>query len=158
MEDQQRDRLNSFFVKTFNNIMLWEERALLNSGITNLSVKEIHVISAVVNLQAAKTNTMSHIAAALNISVGALTTAVNTLIRKGYLQRFADEKDRRKVFVVVTENGIIANGKHEAFHELMLKHVVEVINQEDIEPLILSLEQLSSFFELLAIRDSVKMV
>ena len=158
MNDRQRDQLNSFFVNAFNNIMLWEERALLNSGITNLSIKEIHVISAVVKLQAENNNTMSQIAAALNISVGALTTSVNTLIRKGYLQRFANEKDRRKVFVSATENGMIANGKHEQFHELMLKHIGEVINEDDMEILTRSLSQLASFFELLAIRESVKMI
>lgn len=109
MTGRQRRQLNHFFVETFNNILLYEEQALSDAGSGKLSVKELHVLAAVGLLEAEGQNTMTRIAAALNITVGALTTAVNTLIRKGYLARVADQSDRRLVRVVLTESGRLAD-------------------------------------------------
>ncbi|NTU88535.1 MAG: MarR family transcriptional regulator [Actinobacteria bacterium] len=150
MTDLQLERLNYFFVHTFNNIFLWEERALAEAGVKNLSTKEMHVIAAVSSLGTTKQNTMSQIAGTLHISVGALTTAVNTLIRKGYLARAKDDKDRRRVLVYLTDSGREMNGKHDAFHALMIENVQKVIGESDLETLTASLGQLSAFFESLA--------
>ena len=82
MNDEQRDTLNTFFVDTFNKILSLEEQTLLKSSIENLSVKELHIIEAVSILQRDKKNTMTEIAAQVGITVGALTTAVNVLVKK----------------------------------------------------------------------------
>ena len=150
MTDLQQERLNHFFIYTFNNIFLWEERALAEAGVKNLSTKEMHVIAAVASLGKTERNTMSQIAGAVHISVGALTTAVNTLVRKGYLARAKDDKDRRRVLVYLTESGREMNGKHDAFHALMIESIQKVIGESDLETLTVSLEQLSTFFESLA--------
>ena len=147
MTEQQLKRLNYFFVHTFNNILSWEERALAEAGVANLSTKEVHVIAAAASLEAAEQNTMSQIANILHISVGSLTTAVNTLIRKGYLTRTKDDKDRRRVLVYLTDSGHEINWKHDAFHALMIENVQKVIGESDLEALTISLEQLSTFFE-----------
>ncbi len=147
MTGRQRRQLNHFFVETFNNILLYEEQALSDAGSGKLSVKELHVLAAVGLLEAEGQNTMTRIAAALNITVGALTTAVNTLIRKGYLARVADQSDRRLVRVVLTESGRLADARHSAFHEDMLDHVAEILTEADVETLTRSLDRLSAFFE-----------
>ncbi len=147
MNEQQKKKLDIFFARTFNNLLSLEEIALCKRGINDLSVREVHVISAVINLEQNGNNTMSQIANSLNISVGALTTAVNTLIRKGYLKRAAYEADRRIVLVNATASGQAVNNKHEEFHQLMLEQVAAVIDEDDLESLTLSLEQLSVFFE-----------
>ena len=92
-------------------------------------------------------NTMSFIAGALNISVGALTTAVGTLIRKGYLERGSDPDDRRVVRVYPTAAGLAVNTRHEAFHRDMLDQVERVLEEEDLKRLTLALSLLSDFFE-----------
>ncbi len=147
MNEQQKKKLDNFFVRTFNNLLSLEEIALNKSGLKNLSVREVHVIAAVINLESSDNNTMTQIASSLNISVGALTTAVNTLIRKGYLRRAASEADRRIVLVSATASGHAANDKHDEFHQLMLEQVADVIEEDDLDRLTLSLEQLSAFFE-----------
>lgn len=48
---------------------------------------------------------MSHIAERLAISVSALTTSVNALVRKEYLCRESVQVDRRIVYVKLTEKG-----------------------------------------------------
>lgn len=86
MTDAQRIYLNDFFVHVFNRILVWEEHALSQVGAQDLSVKELHVLEAVSDLTVQARNTMTAIAEALSIRVSSLTTAVNTLVRKGYLE------------------------------------------------------------------------
>ena len=83
MNESQREELNYFFVHVFNQILAYEEQALNGMGARDLSVKELHVLEAVGGLTAAGRNTMTQIADALAIRVSTLTTAVNTLVRKG---------------------------------------------------------------------------
>jgi len=114
----------------------------------------MHVIETVIRMEPDATNTMSQIADQLNITVGALTTAVNTLVQKNYLYRKSDQTDRRLVFVFATDSGLQANLLHDQFHNRMLDYVSEEINESELEPLTRSLEQLSLFFESLAAKET----
>jgi len=107
----------------------------------------MHVIEAAAALEAQRRNTMSQVAAALNISVGALTTAVDTLIRKGYLERGSDPGDRRVVRIFPTEAGRAVNARHEAFHRHMLDQVERALGEDDLERLTRALGVLKEFFE-----------
>ncbi|ODU54543.1 MAG: hypothetical protein ABT01_08320 [Clostridium sp. SCN 57-10] len=146
MDAEKREILNRFFVKTFNQISAAEERAMLAAGITDLSVRELHVIEAAV-LCGEEESTMSRLAAILGISVGALTTAVNALVRKGYLVRRGRPEDRRVVLVVPTEAGRAANELHTAFHEQMIGAVVGELPEGQLDTLTAALETLTQFFE-----------
>ena len=147
MEKYQAKAINDFFVSTFNNVLICEERALADAGDGDLSVRELHLLSAVIQLEQEKKNSMGNIAALMNITLGALTTAVNTLVRKGYLQRKHHEQDRRVVLVCATEKGKAANDRHSAFHRAMIDHIAELIPEpEDMEKITAMLERLSSFF------------
>ena len=154
MTDEQRSQLNRFFVRTFNSILAFEDKALVERGIENLSVKETHVIETVIRLEQMGQNTMTAIAEQLNITVGALSTAVQTLIGKGYLQRNADENDRRLVLMSATNTGHEVNKIHEGFHEQMINYVSQQMNVEDLARLTHSLEQLSLFFESLTKKNN----
>jgi DNA-binding MarR family transcriptional regulator len=148
MTQAQRDRLNGFFVGTFNRVLTLEERALAGPGPgKGPSVREMHVIEAAAALKAQGRNTMSQVAALLGISVGALTTAVDALVRKGYLLRGPDPDDRRVVRISPTEAGKSANARHEAFHRDMLDQVGEALSEEDLEHLAQALDVLRKFFE-----------
>jgi DNA-binding MarR family transcriptional regulator len=151
MTQAQREQLNDFLVGTFNSILTLEERALALPG-KGPSVRETHVIEAAAALQAEGRNTMSQVAAALGISVGALTTSAGALVRKGYLTRGADPFDRRVVRISPTEAGRLVNARHEAFHRDMLDRVGEAFSGEDLERLTQALEALEDFFEQYAAR------
>ena len=105
MTEEHRIAVNDFFVNVFNKILLYEEQALNRSGCKDLSVREMHVLEAVDVLEAESRNNMSHIAERLAISVSALTTSVNALVRKEYLCRESGQKDRRIVYVKLTDKG-----------------------------------------------------
>jgi DNA-binding MarR family transcriptional regulator len=141
------ETLNHFFVGTFNQILAWEERSMRAAGLVNLSVKELHALEAVHELAEKKQNTMSQIAARMDISVGALTTAVNVLVRKGYLTRGGDENDRRIVYIYPTKSGEEALKIHEEFHRRMIGEIMNVLDDASIAALTASVDQLDRFFQ-----------
>lgn len=142
MDLSTQEKLNEFFVDTFNYILVGEERWLALAGVTDLSMREVHVISVVQQLETQGLNSMSRVAEELFISAGALTTAVNTLIRKGYLSRERDEDDRRIVLVSITEAGQEIVKKHDEFHKVLIEHVSSNITDQELELLTKSLEQI----------------
>lgn len=142
----QERYLNKFFVHIFNQILALEEQALSNVGANDLSVKELHVLEAVCHLARGAQSTMTNVADALSIRVSSLTTAVNTLVRKGYLQREGDPGDRRIIRLRLTEKGEQANQLHSKFHRDMIQGVGERLNEGELEVLVQSLKSLDSFF------------
>jgi DNA-binding MarR family transcriptional regulator len=146
MTEKQKEGLNTFFVETFNKILASEEQHIGKSGFANLSVKELHILEAVKLLASQNKNTMSEVAAQVGITVGALTTAVNALVRKNYLSRERPETDRRVVQIYLTKQGIAAEEAHRGFHEKMIDEVGELLSEEELTKLIFALKQLSVFF------------
>ncbi len=146
MTKEQEHNLNYFFETTFNSILLWEERALQNAGLTSLSIKELHIIEACKFQEKLGLNTMSGIASKIGITQSALTTAVNTLVRKKYITRSGNPNDRRIVYLHLTEIGEAANDKHALFHTNMVKSVGETLTEDSLLTLTDSLQRLSTFF------------
>jgi len=146
MTQQQRDSLNYFFVHVFNRILACEEQALSRVGASDLSVKELHVLEAVGDLAAEGRNTMTQIADALSIRVSSLTTAVNTLVRKGYLARGGEPGDRRVIRVLLTPRGEEANRLHAQFHARMADSAATRLEEGELDALLRSLRRLDRFF------------
>lgn len=115
-------------------------------GARDLSVKELHVLEAMGGLTAAGRNTMTQIADALAIRVSTLTTAVNTLVRKGYLDRGGEPGDRRVIRVFLTPKGEEANRLHAHFHARMADSAATKLEEGELEALLRSLRRLDSFF------------
>lgn len=146
MTESQREELNYFFVHVFNQILACEEQALNGVGARDLSVKELHVLEAVGGLTAQGRNTMTQIADALAIRVSSLTTAVNTLVRKGCLNRGGEPGDRRVIRVFLTPKGEEANRLHSQFHARMADSAATSLDEEELEALLRSLRRLDGFF------------
>ena len=146
LNESQREELNYFFVHVFNQILAYEEQALNGMGARDLSVKELHVLEAVGGLTAAGRNTMTQIADALAIRVSTLTTAVNTLVRKGYLDRGGEPGDRRVIRVFLTPKGEEATRRHAHVHARMADSAATKLEEGELEALLRSLRRLDSFF------------
>ncbi len=147
MTNIQEQELNYFFETTFNKILSWEERALHQSELKNISVREMHILEACRVLEARRENTMSHLASKLDITQGALTTAVNTLVKKDYLRREKDPKDLRIVLIYLSEKGLKAYEIHKEFHHQMIQGVAAQLDEDSISTLTASLKKLGIFFE-----------
>ena len=136
--------LNHLLVKLFNDILRIEENSLKKSStLADLSVTEMHTIEAI---GAKKERTMSEVANDLGITVGTLTTAINKLIKKEYVERRRIEEDRRVVLVKLTEKGRDAYKLHERFHLEMIEETIDLLSEDEERVLVNSLEKITQFF------------
>ena len=136
------DVLNDLLVNIFNQILSIEAESLRQHGVT-LSMSEVHVLEAIL-----KTSEpiMGSVAKRLRVTIGTLTTAINTLVKKGYVSRSKDPKDNRKVILSLTEKADPVMKIHDAFHEEMIDRVIQDLHIDQNEALIQSLERLSTYF------------
>ncbi len=134
--------LNDLLVVIFNQILSIEAEALRKQGVT-LSMSEVHVLEAIM-----KTDEpiMGSVAKRLRITMGTLTTSINTLVKKGYVLRVKDSLDKRKVLLKLTNKSIPVMKLHDAFHEDMISTVIKDLHIDQNEALIQSLESLSTYF------------
>ena len=142
--EKRAERLNSLLVQLFNDILQIEEKSLKNGPLSDLSVTELHTIEAIGMY---KERTMTEVAQDLKITVGTLTTAINKLIKKGYVDRKRIEEDRRVVLIHLTKKGKLAYRLHEKFHNDMINETISGLKEDEEEILISSLERLNVFFK-----------
>ena len=143
MEDIYR-KINYILVQLVNEIWELEEKAIITDRFRDLTNNDMHVIEAI---GLAEKNNMSSVAKKLNITVGSLTTSVNHLVKKQYVERSRSEEDRRVVFVKLTEKGVDAYRHHEEYHRRMTEAVLEKLDEEDIPVLMKMLDALDDFFK-----------
>lgn len=136
--------LNELLVDTFNDILEIEQKALQSGAFSDISVTEIHTIEAIGMYKA---RTMTEVACELNITLGTLTTAINNLVKKGYVERKRSEADRRIVNIQLTKKGKLAYRIHEKFHTDMVKATIEGLTEVEEGILVKSLEKLNEFFK-----------
>ncbi|MDO4617699.1 MAG: MarR family transcriptional regulator [Lachnospiraceae bacterium] len=139
---ESREIINEVLVHLFNEIMKLEERAIITEEFSDISNNDMHVIEAV----GLKGNNMTTIANKLNITVGSLTTAMNALVKKHYVERNRSSKDRRIVNITLTEKGLAAYYHHARFHEQMTDAMMQKLSEEQVQVLAGALDDLSDFF------------
>ncbi|MBE6070872.1 MAG: MarR family transcriptional regulator [Clostridium butyricum] len=136
--------INKLLVQLFNDVLQIEEKSLKEGVISDLSITEIHTIEAI-GMYTEKS--MSEVAQILKITVGTLTTAINKLIKKEYVERKRIEEDRRVVLVKLTKKGKLAYRIHEKFHHDMVNTAIDGLSEEEEEVLISSLNKINNFFK-----------
>lgn len=136
--------LNKLLVQLFNDILQIEKNAMNNTEFKDLSITEIHTIEAIGK---EGNRTMGEIANDLRITVGTLTTAINRLIKKGYVERKRIEEDRRVVVAYLTESGKKVFDEHTLFHKEMIDEVAKNFEDYELKVLTKALSKVSEFFE-----------
>ena len=126
-----------------NEIWELEEKAIITEEFKDLTNNDMHVIEAI---GVGDGNNMSSIAKKLNITVGSLTTAMNSLVNKKYVERRRSEEDRRVVFVKLTDRGVKAYRHHEDYHRQMTQAILDKLDEAEIPVLVKTLDALSEFF------------
>ena len=138
--------LNRFLVEVFNEILKTEEAALTGEW-PDLTVREFHLIEEVCRtIDEERDNRATAIAAAQRVTAGTLTTAVNLLEKKGYLERRRDGSDRRAVRIHPTEKGRQADESHKKFHQEMVEDVLSILSEEECRVFLHALSGVSTFF------------
>lgn len=138
------DTLNEILVSLFNDILDLEQKALISGKFKNISINDMHIIEAIGDKEPKK---MSQIARTLKITVGTLTTAMNSLVNKGYVIREKGEEDRRVVFISLSDLGKEAFNIHSDFHEEMVQSIMEGLDENELYVLTSALKKLSIYFK-----------
>lgn len=143
---KQEELLNNILVMLFNEILDVEHKALITGSFKEISINDMHIIDAI-GIQ--EPRNMSTVAKTMAVTVGTLTTAINNLVKKGYVSRVRSAEDKRVVLLSLTDKGIAAYEKHAAFHKQMVQTVMEGFEGEEMDILIRALEKLRGYFKAL---------
>lgn len=135
--------LNDVLVKLFRNINTIEEQAMRTDEFKDVTTNDMHVIEAI-GMDEQKN--MTAVAKALHVTTGTLTISINSLVKKGYVNRVRSEEDRRVVLVSLTPRGKGAFLCHQHFHEDMIESVVQEFSEEEKQILEKALKRINLFF------------
>ncbi|MEE1467184.1 MAG: MarR family transcriptional regulator [Clostridium sp.] len=141
--DDTRHTLNELLVDLFNYILLIEEKNLRDQGV-KLSMTEVHILEAI---KKSESNMMSAIAKRLMVTQGTLTVSTSKLVKKGYVERVRDERDKRIVRLKLTERAENILEIHNRFHEEMIERLLNELELDKEVELIQSLRNLMEFFK-----------
>ena len=135
--------LNEILVRLFRDINAIEERAIRTEEYKDVTTNDMHVMEAI-GIQEAKN--MTSVAKSLEVTTGTLTIAVNSLVKKGYVERVRSEEDRRVVLVSLSEKGKKAYLPHQQFHQQMIASILETLDGQEQQVLEKALQKLNQFF------------
>ncbi|MCJ7854724.1 MarR family transcriptional regulator [Lachnospiraceae bacterium NSJ-143] len=142
--DRTSGSLNGLIVDIYNSIGKAESKAFKSGRFKDVSITEIHTVEAIGMYEP---KSMSYVARSLRITVGTLTVAVNNLVKKGYVERFRCEEDKRVVKVRLTGKGRLLYRVHAQFHLNMIKNCTESLTDEEVRLLYKTLKKLSGFIK-----------
>lgn len=135
--------LNEVLVRLFRDIMNIEEKAIITQEYKDLTNNDMHVIEAI---GMGEPKNMTSIARELSVTVGTLTIAMNSLVKKGYVIRERGKEDRRVVYISLSEKGRNAYEHHAEFHREMIQGISEELSEEELEVLARALSKLDRWF------------
>ncbi|MBQ8597891.1 MAG: MarR family transcriptional regulator [Lachnospiraceae bacterium] len=144
MEKRTNRILNELLVNLFSNVMDTEAKAIITEEFKDITNNDMHIIEAIGIEDPRK---MSDIAKRLNVTVGTLTTNMNSLEKKGYIVRERSTEDKRVVLVILTEKGRKAFFHHRDFHKKMIRTIVKDLKEDEMKVLIRCMQKLDQFFE-----------
>ena len=141
---EKEELLNELLVMLFNEVLDMEHKALINGSFKEISINDMHIINAI-GIQEARN--MSAVAKTMSVTVGTLTTAINNLVKKGYVSRIRSAEDKRVVMLSLTEKGVAAYQKHAVFHKQMVQTVMDGFEGEEMEVLLRAFKKLRGYFK-----------
>jgi DNA-binding MarR family transcriptional regulator len=141
MNDYEK-KVNRLMLEIFDHILVTEEKALSRGNFSDLSVAEMHTLEGIGLYES---RTMSETAATLGITTGTLTVAIDRLVRKGYVERQRDLRDRRVVRIRLTKKGKLAFRMHNKFHTLLVERLTEPLNDPEKAILLDTLQSIAQF-------------
>ena len=124
----EEEQLSQALVRIFENVVLTEEKSLQAGYFNDLSIAEMHTLTAIGPYDA---RTMTKTAEDLGITTGTLTVAIDRLVKKGYVHRERDKKDKRIVRISLTHNGKLACRMNSKFHRVLAKHILDLVDEVD---------------------------
>ena len=137
-------QVNDYLTTIFNNVLVIEEVSLRGSRFKDISLKEMHTIDVIGKFPEA---TPSKVSKELMVTLGTVTTSLNNLERKGYIERIRSEQDRRVVYLHLTKKGRLLHRLHKRFHKAMVEKIIDGMSPEEMNVMGKGLINLYQFLE-----------
>ena len=137
-------QVNDYLTSIFNNVLVIEEVSLRGSRFKDISIKEMHTIDVIGKYPEV---TPSQVSKELMVTLGTVTTSLNNLERKGYIERIRSDKDRRVVQEHVTTCGPRVQPHHKSIHKAMVERIIEGMSPEEMSVMGKGLTNLYHFLE-----------
>lgn len=134
--------INRLICGAFNDISRAEQNAIYSGGMKDVSVSEAHTVDAI-GIFTSKT--MSEVAAKLVITMGTLTVSVNHLVKKGYVKKERNPKDKRVYLLSLTEKGKELYRVHQNFHFELVKNLILDLSDYEADVFIEALSHLNEY-------------
>ena len=136
--------INEYLTSIFNNVLVIEEVSLRGSRFKDISIKEMHTVDVIGNFSDV---TPSFVSKELMVTLGTVTTCLNNLERKGYIERIRSDQDRRVVYLHLTKKGRLLHRLHKRFHKAMVEKIIDGMSPEEINVMGKGLTNLYQFLE-----------
>jgi len=136
--------INEYLTSIFNNVLVIEEVSLRGSRFKDISIKEMHTVDVIGNFSDV---TPSFVSKELMVTLGTVTTCLNNLERKGYIERIRSDQDRRVVYLHLTKKGRLVYRLHKRFHKAMVEKIIDGMSPEEINVMGKGLTNLYQFLE-----------
>ncbi len=120
----------------------------------NLILKDVskelakHHFMVLKMLHASKKLYVTEIVKSLGITKSQMTASVDKLLKLGYVERWADTKDRRKIFVSITKEGSEITGQIILRMKSRFHDDIKVLSQSELNELERGLKVLNKFCSL----------
>lgn len=140
--NEAMETVNELLVEIFNHILFIEEKYMKRKGIT-ISMTEIHILE---NIEKSETKTLTDVSRLQGVTPGTLSVAVNSLTRKGYINKCKDIQDKRIVRLFITKKATEVLKIHKHFHDRMVEQAVRDLDLESQKEVIKGLQQIVEYF------------
>ncbi len=104
-------------------------------------------LSVLRNLRAKGACTTSYLAESLGVTLSAITALVNRLYRMGLVARERKEKDRRQVWINITEQGLQHLEEAESNRYFLLSLYFSQLDEDEREKFLEMMEKVVNIFE-----------
>jgi DNA-binding MarR family transcriptional regulator len=123
------DHIVAILTRTFAQL---ETRALQESELSNLTMKQIVYLDTIARLQSP---TFSDLAKQLGVSKPSVTVIVHKLVKKGYVEKVQSTEDKRSFHILLTTKGRELAAIHDNLHQKIAHHFTSVLNEAELRQL-----------------------
>lgn len=121
------------------------DQLLKSSKKLDLSISELHMIEVIAK-EKQKPKTISDIAQEMDLSLPSVTVTIQKLEKKGYVEKFRNETDRRVVCVRITRMGRKMDAVSRYFHRQILLDMTQDMTLEEKQVLLKSIRHINDYF------------
>ena len=126
------ETLNELLVTLFRDVMDIEQKVIITPEFKDITNNDMHVIEAI---GIGEPKNMSSIARELSVTVGTLTIAMNSLVKKGYVERIQSTTDKREYRLRPTQKYIDYYNISYSYLHLVMERAKQRFGPDDLAKL-----------------------